>query len=153
GFAGLGDDRLLAGDQTHRLGGRFQVLLFLRRSADSHVHDDFFQSRQRELILAAESFSERRLDLLEVFLLEARRRQRASRFFGGRCLLVAFGAFFTLLTLLTFRTLFALLALGRLGGLVARFSLGRLGGLFGFFGLVAGCWVFGHGRESLIWRL
>ena len=82
GLAGDRDDRLLAGNQAHRLGGGFQVLLFLRRGPDAHVDDDLFQSRQRQLVLAAELFGERGNDLLEVLFLEARRRNGAGGLFG-----------------------------------------------------------------------
>ena len=79
-------------------------------------------------------------------------RQWAGRFFrrGGFAFLLCFFPFGSLFAL---GTLLALFAFGWLGGLVALLGLGPLGGLFGFLGLVAGFWVFGHGREYLICRL
>src|SRR5439155_21394808 len=79
--------------------------------------DDLFQSRQRQLVLAAELFGERGNDLLEVLFLETRRRNGAGGLFGFRLLL----AFFTL---------FAFRAFLALGGLIAFLSARRLGALF-----------------------
>src|SRR5205823_5048052 len=122
GLAGDGDDRLLAGDQAHRFGGSFQVFFFLRGGADPHVDDDLIDSGERQLVLAAEFFSQRWKHLLMIALEQARRRRRAGRLFRLGLTFFAFIAFFTL------GGFFALRRLLAFGRAIAFFRLRRLGG-------------------------
>ena len=70
---GLGDHRLLAGDQLHLGGGGLDLLLVLGRLADAHVEDDLLEPRDLEPVLVAELLDHRRDDALVIIRAQARR--------------------------------------------------------------------------------
>jgi hypothetical protein len=70
---GLGDHRLLPGDQLHLGRGLLDLLLVLRRLAHAHVEHDLLEARHLQRVLVAELVRHRLDDAVLVLLLQARR--------------------------------------------------------------------------------
>src|SRR5262249_35934285 len=143
-FPGLGDHRLLAGDEPEVGGRRLDLLAVVDAFADAHVDDDLLQHRHLHAVLVAAIFGEP----LAYDLVEMGPQPRRHALFRAARLLLARLRFLTLVTLLRRLTLFGLRLL-RLLALVAFVRTRRLPGLAGL-GL-----VFSISHRSLLpcaWR-
>src|SRR5690606_29594358 len=69
---GLGDDRLLTGDQGHFLGRSLDLLLVLAGFAHAHVERDLIQAGDLEPVLVAELLGHRLNDAVLIVRLQAR---------------------------------------------------------------------------------
>jgi len=83
GLAGLGDDRLLAGDGRQVADGPVHYLGVAGGVADTHVDHDLHQTRDLHDVVVGELVVQRRADLLAVLLLQPRGGTRRGRHLAG----------------------------------------------------------------------
>src|SRR5690606_22345700 len=71
-LAGMGDDRLLTGNQLQLIGSRLHLLGVVDGFADAHVQDDLVKARQLHDVLVGELLAQGGLDVVFVLGPETR---------------------------------------------------------------------------------